>query len=246
MEIEIELETERFKNIVKAVSINGIIETPTLQFQPNQLKAINKDLASVVLSYSIFKSKYFIKYGVETDYAVGFESQRLLRIAKQLSGEVATIRLNSDKDEIEIFTKSREVAVPTVESVIKRAEIPSFVKEGENGVETDASFMMSEKIQILKRELESLGELETTFMLSNGELSVKQESVDGYRDIQKLKNGIACTDFSVISATSYLSTIFDSVICEEVELKLSKDFPIVVLDKTADYNILLVLAPKVE
>ena len=45
MRIDLELETTRFQNLVRAVSINGTIETPMLRFQPNRVKAINKDIA---------------------------------------------------------------------------------------------------------------------------------------------------------------------------------------------------------
>ena len=247
MGIEIELETLRFQNLVKAVTIGAVIETPTLQFKQNQLKAVNKDIASVVMSHIVFKDKYFSNYKVESDTKVTFRADMLLKISNQLSDKMTKVHIEPEKNEIKIFTDTQEATLPTIESILPETKLMSLMKENENGeIEITEPFMVSEQIPLLKKEINTIGETETIFTLSSGELLVQQRSRDGYSLSKKIKKGITAVDFSVIGATSYLGAIFNSMISDEIELKISKDLPLIFIDKADEYSITTLLAPRVE
>ena len=232
MEISLEVETLRFQNLVKVVSINGTIETPVLQFQPNQIRAINKDIASVVLSCGIFRDRYFINYsaeiGNEEEVKVGFNAEKLLKITKQLSDETTEVHIKPEKYKIEINTDSQEVSAPIVESIAGEMKSVPSMEIKEDTIEFTDSPMLIEQIPVLKKEIESLGESETRFIIKNGELSVQQESVDGYSFAQKLKKGLNVEDFSVLAASDYLSAIFGSMITNDmIEIRLTKNLSLI-------------------
>ena len=250
MRIDLELETTRFQNLVRAVSINGTIETPMLRFQPNRVKAINKDIANVVLACAIFRDRYFINFqadiGNEEELKVGFNAEKLLKICRQLSDETTKVHIEPESHKIEIKTDSQEVSAPIVESFTEMKSVPSMeIKE--DTIEFTDSPMLIEQIPGLKKEIESLGESETRFIVKNGELSVQQESVDGYSFAQKLKKGLNVEDFSVLAASDYLSAIFSSMITNDmIEIRLTKDFPLGFMDRDDSYVYAVLLAPRIE
>jgi len=251
MEINLELETARFQNLVRAVSINGTIETPVLRFQPNKVKAINKDIANVVLACAIFRDRYFINYRAETgeeeEVKIGFNAEKLLKISKQLSDETTEVRIEPEKYRIEIATDSQEASVPIVESISGEMKSVPSMEIKEDTIEFTDSAMLTEQIPVLRKEIESLGESETRFIVKNGELSVQQESVDGYSFAQKLKKGINTEDFSVLAASDYLSAIFSSMISSDmIEIRLTKDQPLAFIDRDENYEFVVLLAPRIE
>lgn len=253
--IEFEMEAQRFLNIVKAVSINGVIETPILQFLPNGIRAVNKDLADAVFNYSSFSKNYFANYKVDekvgegTEKGIGvecsFEAEKLLKVVKILSGDMAKVQVNKDNNQIIISTKDQKATVPIIETPLKKDKLPIFTEEKEGVLEVQDTFMISEKIPLLKRETAGLGQEDTIFMVADNILSAKQKTVDGYSFTYNIKN-VSGVDFSVIGDTAYLNNIFDSLIGSEVELRLSKEEPIVIIDKTIEYDVVVVLAPKME
>jgi len=250
MRIDLELETTRFQNLVKAVSINGTIETPMLRFQANKVKAINKDIANVVLACAIFRDRYFINYqaeiGNEEELKVGFNAEKLLKIARQLSDETTEVHIEPENHKIEMTTDTQEASVPIVESFTEMKSVPSMeIKE--DTIEFTDSPMLIEQIPVLKKEIESLGESETRFIVKEGELSVQQESVDGYSFAQKLKKGVNVEDFSVLAASDYLSAIFSSMITNDmIEIRLTKNYPLGFMDRDDSYVYAVLLAPRIE
>lgn len=248
--IEFELKTERFRAIIKSISVNGIIETPTLQLLPNRLKAVNKDLADAMLNYSSFKKSYFTKYEVkdksdEEPLMISFGAERFLKTAKLLTGDLTTVQIIAEDNQIKIFTDSQEAEVPIIENPVKEVKLPSFTEEKDEVLEVQDAFIVSEMIPTLKKETNSLGQADTIFVVNDSILSVKQKTSDGYGFADKIKK-VNAVDFSVIGDSTYLNEIFESVINNEVEIRLSKEDPIIVIDNTNDYNIVMILAPKLE
>lgn len=243
--IEFEIETERFRDVIKAVSINGIIGVPTVQFLPDRLKAVNKDLADAVLSYTSFNKSYFTKYDIKDETKISFESEKLLKIVELLTDKMTNIQIDKTKDQIKISTKMQEVTVPIMESPIKESTLPGFTEEKDGILEITQPFTVTERIPILKREAKSLGQEETMFIVRDNMLSAQQKTTDGYSFTHKLKT-IKAVDFSVMASTSYLGAMFDSVISDEVEIKLSEVDPIVIIDKAVDFDIVMILAPRME
>jgi len=251
MKIDLELETTRFQNLVKAVSINGTIETPMLRFQANRVKAINKDIANVVLACAIFRDRYFINYsaeiGNEEELKVGFNAEKLLKICRQLSDETTEVHIEPESHKIEIKTDSQEVSAPIVESIAGEMKSVPSMEIKEDTIEFTDSPILIEQIPVLKKEIESLGESETRFIVKGGELSVQQESVDGYSFAQKLKKGVNVEDFSVLAASDYLSAIFSSMITNDmIEIRLTKNYPLGFMDKDDSYVYAVLLAPRIE
>jgi len=243
--IEFEIGTKRFREIIKAVSINGLIEIPTIQFLPDRLRAVNIDLAGAVMSYASFNKSYFTKYDIKDETRISFESEKLLKISKLLTDEMTKVQINTDRDQVKISTKMQEVTVPIMKSPIRETNLPRFIEEKDGILEITQPFTITEKIPILKQEAKSLEQEETMFIIKNNILSAQQKTTDGYSFAYNLKT-IQAVDFSVMASASYLGAMFDSVISEEVELKLSKEDPIVIIDKTADFDIMMILAPRME
>ena len=252
MGIKLEIETKRFQSLVRAVSINGIIETPVLRFRPNQIRVMNKDVASVVLGCGIFKDRYFINYQAEDiekveEIKVGFNAEKLLKISKQLSDETTEIYIRPEKNKIEMTTDTQKASVPIVESVTGEAKPVPVIVEKEDTIEFTEDYAVVEQIPVLKKEIESLGEAETRFIVKDGELSVQQETIDGYSFAQKLKKGINAEDFTLIAGSDYLSAIFSSMISNDtIEIRLNKDHPLGFVDKNENYTFVVLLAPRIE
>lgn len=245
--IELEVETMRFQNVVKAMSIDGLIENPVMQFGKNQLKVVNRDIANSLISCGIFGKKYFNKYEVSEEKAVAVNAEKLLKLTKQLSDDIVKVQVEPEKDRMMILTTQQKVKVPLIEYNETQIKLPGFLVEsdGEFGFSEENKYLASVKIPRLGKELEGLGERETVFSIINNTLIIKQETVDGYLIEQKL-HAVEAINFSVMADSTYLKSVFDSAICEEVELKLDKTLPLTIIDKTSDYSLILALALKIE
>ena len=243
MEVDLEVETVRFQNLVKAVSINGLIEEPVISLEQEQLKTVNRDIASVVASCSIFQEKFFNKYQIEEERQVAVNAEKLLKLTKQLSDD--TVEVKVEKDRMTIHTAQQKIRVPLIECNERQTKLPNFLVEQENKFVFSETYPVITKIPRLGKELEGLGEKETFFTITGSGLTIKQETVDGYLIEQKISEVETKEEFSVVVDTSYLKGMFDSVICEEVELRLDESSPLVIVDKTSDYQLVLGLALRV-
>jgi len=252
--IEFELETKKFQDLVNIVSINGIIEYPVLQFFEDKLKSLNTDISGVVFIYSSFIKDWFAKYTIESievndkDNIVCFDSKRLLKAIKLLSGETVKVKIQKDKDSINISTSKNNLNVPIMSDTIGITKVPRFIEEKEDTIEfKDIDFMLSEKIPIIpSQKIESLGEEESVFIIKDGNLSIFQKTNDGYKFSDEIKSDVNSVDFAVSTTTSYLVPVFKSLISDEVEINLGKNLPVILLDKTKDYNIVIALAPRIK
>ena len=247
MKIELEVETMRFQSVVKAMSIGGLIENPVIQFKENQLRIVNRDIANSLISCGTFEKKYFNKYEVTEEKAVAVNAEKLLRLTKQLSDDTVKVQVEPEKDRMTILTAQQKVKVPLIEFNETQIKLPGFLVEndGKFGFSEGSKYLATVKIPRLGKELEGLGERETTLQVINNKLMIKQETVDGYLIEQKL-HAVEATDFSVMADSTYLKSLFDSAICEEVELKLDKTLPLTIVDKTSDYSLILALALRIE
>jgi len=245
MGISLEVETARFQSLVRAISINGLIEEPAIFLRQEYLKTVNRDIASVIASCSIFQEKFFNRYHVEEreERYIAVNAEKLLKLTKQLSDD--TVEIKIEKDKMTIRTAQQKIKVPLIEYNKGQAKLPHFLREEETGFVFTETYPVVVKIPKLGRELEGLGEKETFFSINDSSLTVKQETVDGYLIEQKISDVNVESSFSVVVDTSYLKGMFDSVICEEVELRLDKTSPLAIIDKTSDYQLVLGLALRV-
>ncbi len=61
-EMKIKVETEMFKSMIKAICLNGVIDTPTLTFKKDYLEAVNIDISQISLSACHFGKETFLEY----------------------------------------------------------------------------------------------------------------------------------------------------------------------------------------
>ncbi len=245
MGISLEIETARFQSLVRAISINGLIEEPAIFLAQGHLKTVNRDIASVVASCSVFQEKFFNGYHVEEgeERYIAVNAEKLLKLTKQLSDD--TVEIKIERDKMTIRTAQQKVKVPLIQYNEGQAKLPHFLREQGNEFAFTEIYPVIVKIPKLGRELEGLGEKETFFSINDSSLTVKQETVDGYLIEQKISDVETESKFSIVVDTSYLKGMFDSVICEEIELRLDRSLPLAIIDKTSDYQLVLGLALRV-
>lgn len=244
--MNIKIETELFKGMVKAICLNGLIETPRIVFKEEYLEAVNTDIANASLSGCHFGRETFLEYDVTVEEEIGIKAEKVMKVIGKLSGDEIT--MSKGENSLVIVTEHEKLKIPTIET--SEQKIPFMLKVEENGemsIQTDLVFHMDETISVLKKELESMGERETMFEMKNGKLSVMQKTMDGYLFQSEVKNGLKADDFSILFDTDYLKSVFGSTIDDEVRMKLgSGETPMILEDKTKSYQLLFILVPRVE
>ena len=244
--MNIQVETAFFKRMIKAICLNGGIETPKISFKKEYLEAVNIDIANASLSACHFDKNAFLEYEVAEEEEIGIEAEKVMKVIGKLSGDEIT--MSKDKNSLVIVTEHEKLKIPTIETTEQK--FSKLVKVGENGemsIEIDVPFFVNETIPVLKKELESMGEMVTVFEMKNGKLSVMQEATDGYSFQSDIREELKCEDFTIMFNTDYLKNVFDSVIDDEVLVKLgSGSTPMILEDKTKNYQLLFILVPRVE
>lgn len=241
---EIKVETERFQNIIKMASMNGVIEQPVLQFTPEYLKVLNKDMSSAVMSYGIFKKEYFTNYPVTEKTEICIDAKILLKILTSLSGKDLTLNVDTEKNQVRLHTEVQKVKIPILESTTRIPKNPVFTEEKDRTIKITEDFMILEKIPVLKHEIKGLDEEVTVFSVIGKKLFVRQEADEGYESSYTLKD-VNTEDFEIPLTTGFLTSMFNSFTSGEVELGMSEDKPFILVDKTPEYTVLLLLAPRV-
>lgn len=244
--MNIQVETLFFKAMLKAICLNGGIDTPKIVFKKDYLEAVNIDIANASLSACHFDKNAFLEYEVAEEEEIGIEAEKVMKIIGKLSGDEIT--MSKDRNSLVIVTEHEKLKIPTIETTKQKTS--KLVKVGENGemsIETDVTFLVNETIPVLKKELESMGEMVSVFEMKAGKLSLMQETTDGYSFQSDVREELKCEDFTIMFNTDYLKNVFDSVIDDEVLVKLgSGSTPMILEDKTKNYQLLFILVPRVE
>lgn len=244
--MNIKIETELFKGMIKAICLNGLVATPRIVFKKECLEAVNTDIANASLSGCHFGKETFLEYDVTVEEEVGIEAEKVMKVIGKLSGDEIT--MSKGENSLVIVTEHEKLKIPTIET--RKQKIPSMLKVEENGemsIQTDFTFHVDEIIPVLKKELESMGERETMFEMKDGKLSVMQKTTDGYFFQSAMREGMKAKDFNILFDTDYLKNVFDSAIDDEVRMKLgSGNTPMILEDKTKSYQLLFILVPRVE
>ena len=246
--MKVKVETELFKGIIKAVCMNGLIETPVIKFGEDCVEAMNQDIANVAMSVCRFDKDTFLEYGITgEEEKVAIEADKTLKLIRNLSGDEVTIEKTDSS--LLIKTDSEKLKIPIIES--NDAKLPqAILVRKEDGIvylNESMEFQLKENIPVLKKELEGLGERVTVFELKDKELSVRQETTDGYSFQSSIMKDVNSDDFSVMFDTDYLKNVFDSLIDGNVLLNLGKEsVPIVLQNNTNNYRILVLLLPRID
>jgi len=235
-----EVERKRFESIVKVMSMDNTIRVVGMTFKPTHMYAVNIDEASVAMSYAKFPKHFFVKYGVSEEVSVTFDAERVLKILRNIKGDI--VKVVKEGDELYFSTEKEKVSVPLMEQ--GEFKLPNFAEldENDNLKVKDLHPTVRARIPVLRKELESLGIERTVFVVDGGKLYVEQRSEDGYKFSTKVAEVHGVEDGSYMFDTNYLKRIFGSVIMSEVVILLGKDCPLIVVDKTNDYAVNFFLA----
>ena len=235
-----EVERKRFENVIRAVSIDGIVKVVGMNLKPTHAYAVNMDDANVVMSYAKFPKHFFVRYNVDSEVSITFDAERVLKILKSIKGDI--IKVDKDGNEMQLSTEKERVSIPLMEQ--SEVRLPNFAEldENDNLKVKDLHPTVRARIPVLKKELESLGIERTTFTVDGGKLYVEQRSEDGYKFSTKVAEVGDAESGSYMFDTNYLKKIFNSVIVGEVAILLGKDCPLIVVDKTNDYTLNFFLA----
>jgi len=235
-----EIERKRFENVIRAVSIDGIVKVVGMNLKPTHVYAVNMDDANVVMSYAKFPKHFFVRYSVGSEVSITFDAERVLKILKSIKGDI--IKVDKDGNEMQLSTEKERVSIPLMEQ--SEVRLPNFAEldENDNLKVKDLHPTVRARIPVLKKELESLGIERTTFTVDGGKLYVEQRSEDGYKFSTKVAEVGDAESGSYMFDTNYLKKIFNSVIVGEVAILLGKDCPLIVIDKTNDYTLNFFLA----
>lgn len=240
--MKVVMETELFKGLVKAVSLNGEIETPVLTFKPERMEAMNMDISHSVISVCQFGKDSFVEYGISEEEEIAIDAKETLKLIKSLHGE--EVDIETKEASLTLATETEKLKIPLL--VADRLRKQQKVKIEENGdISVDIEFQLSEPIPILSKELGTLGETDTIFEVKDGKLSIMQETTDGYSFHSEIEGPVDSANFESIFNTSFLKTLFNSCIDEEVGIRLAKQKPIVLDNKTETYQTVFMLAPMI-
>ena len=235
-----EIERKRFENVIRAVSIDGIVKVVGMNLKPTHAYAVNMDDANVVMSYAKFPKHFFVRYNVGSEVSITFDAERVLKILKSIKGDI--IKVDKDGNEMQLSTEKERVSIPLMEQ--NEVRLPNFAEldENDNLKVKDLHPTVRARIPVLKKELESLGIERTVFVVDGGKLYVEQRSEDGYKFSTKIAEVGDAESSSYMFDTNYLKKIFNSVIVGEVAILLGKNCPLIVVDKTNDYTLNFFLA----
>ena len=243
--MRIKVETGMFKSMIRAICLNGVIDIPMLVFKKDYLEAVNHDISQISVSACHFGKETFIEYDVTKNNEIGIEAGEVMKLIKRLSGD--EIIMSREKDSMVIVTDREKLKIPTIK--IQKQKFPSIIKVEENGdldIQFDSPFYMDETIPVLKKELESMGENEMTFEMRDGKLSVVQETIDGYVFENTIKKEVQSDNFNVGFNTEYLKDVFNSVINDEILMRLGNKLPLVLENKTDNYQTIFLLMPRIK
>ena len=243
--MNVKIETEMFKAMIKAISLNGVIDTPRISFKKEHLEAVNMDISNISLSACHFGKNAFLEYEASEEEDIGIEAGEVMKLIKHLSGDEIT--MTTDKNSLVIVTDHEKLKIPTIET--QSQKVPSLIEVGEDGemsIQTGITFYMDETIPVLKKELESMGEDETTFEMKGGKLSVMQETTDGYLFQSVIKEEVKSENFNIMFNTDYLKNVFNSVIDDEVRISLGDKLPVVLENKTSSYQTIFLLMARIK
>lgn len=244
--MEVKIETGMLKGILKAICLNGTIETPVMTFKENYLESANVDMANVMMSVCRFDKNLFLDYVVPEEEDIAIEAEKTMKLLKQVSEDEISIER---KDNSLIFVTGHEkLKVPIIEkSRVKKTPLIEINENGEISVADSYELQLEEVIPVLLKEIEAMGEFTTTFEVKDKKLSIMQETTDGYSFQSMIKEGVDSEDFTSVFTTEYLKPLFNSLIDNEVRLKFGKNsMPIIAEDKTNNYQVVILLVPRVE
>lgn len=243
--MKVVIETEMFRRMIRAISLNGLINTPRISFKKERLEATNIDISNISFSACHFGKDAFLEYEVSKEEDIGIEAGEVMKLIKHLSGDEIT--MTTDENSLVIVTDHEKLKIPTIET--KEQKVPSLIEVGEDGVmsiQTGTTFYMDETIPVLKKELEGMGEDETTFEMKEEKLSVMQETTDGYLFQSVIMESVKSENFNIVFNTDYLKSVFNSLIDDEVQIRLGDKLPIILENKTDIYQVIFLLMSKIK
>lgn len=245
--MEIKAKMGEIRDLVKASSLNGIIDTPVISFESDRVKALNYDVATIGISSVIFGKNYFKSYIVEETVNVCFDAVMFLKLSKQISSETI-VSIGFEKDKLILSSDKQRVTVPLLKGKVITS-LPEFLEETSDGIKVGADYEVSKPILVPKKDFSGLNQDVTYLSVKNNNLYIKQESTDDYSFEEILVDNIDVSDFLVILTTEYLEAIFSSVISKEINIKISRTeddavmhLPAIIEDNNDNYSLILALA----
>ena len=235
--------TELFKGLMKAISLNGEMETPVLTFKPDHLETTNIDISHSVISVCQFGKDSFVEYDIHEEEEIAIDAEKTLKLIKNLHGE--EVDIETRESSLTLVTETEKLKIPLL--AVNRPKKQALVKIEENGnISVDIEIQLNETIPVLTKELGTLDETDTIFEVKDGKFSIMQETTDGYSFRSEVKEHVDSPNLESRFNTAFLKTLFNSCIDKEVSIRLAKQKPLVLDDKTENYQTVFMLAPMIE
>lgn len=242
--IEIEVETKKIVKLVKAASVNGIIETPVIGFEETGVKIWTKDPADIVGAFLSFDRNYFIEYKVREECKVCFDTSKLLKMLGYITDENIILRIGAEKARVK--SAGQEITVPLLE-LGREMKLMSLLKEENNKVVIGEQYPVSISIENISKNAMRLGEDVTSLINKENRLFMEQCSDDGYVFSESVASLMAVDDFSISLSTMYMEGILSALITDEIEISLNPKtvMPVIIENEGDNYRLLFLLAPRI-
>jgi len=242
--VQISVEVKRLENMVRAVSVNAGIEQPVITFKKDGVAAFNQDKAHFFMNGSHFESKYFASYQVDGDpVKLCFSSEGMLDMLKKMSGDSVTLSFQPGDNLIKLSTKQQTATLPILTPELVSGKLPEFVEYKDDKLTVKDVFQLECKIPSITKEIGYVTGIIGELKVENQALYLFSEEADGTSFKQKIVD-VQSLDLSVLFTKDYLSAAFGSMITSEVVVRLAKDFAMCIEDKTSDYSITTLIAPR--
>ena len=243
--MKVKIETKFLKNIVRAISISGMIEGPTITFKPEGIEAYNKDVSCSMMSICHVNKDNFEEYVVNgEEEKVTVETDKTIKLLKNLTGDTVTIE--KIKDSLSLKTDKEKIKIPLMNYSGKKDFGETFrVNENRTLPIIDESYSLDEVIPLFSKELNVLNEMTSKLVLKDRILSLIQKTVDEYSFESVVATDLNSDDFTVYFDNAFLKKLFDSTIGDEVIFHLAHDKPLVLEEKSTGFQLFLLLAPRI-
>jgi hypothetical protein len=251
--MKVVVEGTRLVSILGAVSVDKEIEVLELVFRPDGLYAKNVNEAKHVLSYCVFKPEFFLEYDVPEAQSIVLDVASVLKPLK--IHKAKKFGLTVTDDEIRFKTDRGDEIWATKMYLENRADEIELVAApfgrivGMEGLDISEYCYAEVTLPKTQRGLlvNPLGEDTVALIVDGGKLKVEQvtKGTQGIRSVLA-DNVVNAKPMRVLVSTTYLRKAFGSIISTKAILALAQGKPIVVSERTTDYEININIAPKYE
>ena len=247
------IEGSRLVNILKAVSIDKEIEIVELNFTEKGLVANNMNEAQHILSYCIFRPEFFIEYQIPEPKSITVNVNNILKPLNFHKSKKISISIS--KDELICFETDAGDRIWSTNTYLENKTTLEMMDLPFGKVIRQETLDPSEysyaEIAIPKSQISTLvnplGEDTVTILIDSGRLKLQQASSGMYGTENVISTVVKNPKpMKVHVSSAYLRKALGVLISKKAILAIAPNRPIIISEKTTDYEIHINIAPKYE